>query len=117
MPPDGLAFQSLPLAAAAAGLEDALLKVLVQLTLILVCARVFAIAFRKLGQPSVIGETAAGLALGPSLFGRFFPHASERIFDPSVDQVFKMLSHLGLILLLFMVGLEFDFSHLKKHGR
>src|SRR4051794_30061595 len=105
------------LAAVGAGVEDALLKVLIQLSLILVCARVFAIGFRKLGQPSVVGETAAGLALGPSLFGHFFPHASSVIFDHSVDQVFKMLSQLGLVLLLFMVGLEFDFSHLKKHGR
>ena len=115
--PYGSSFFIAPLAAVSGGVEDALLKVLIQLVLILVCARVFAIALRRLGQPTVIGETAAGLALGPSLFGHFFPDASRAIFDPSVDQVFKMLSQLGLILLLFMVGLEFDFSHLKKHGR
>ncbi|MEI6234610.1 MAG: cation:proton antiporter [Planctomycetota bacterium] len=110
---------SLPLASAASALsvEDALLKVLIQLTVILVCARVFAVAFRWLGQPAVIGETAAGLALGPSLFGWLCPDLSQKLFDPSVDLVFKMFSQLGLVLLLFMVGLEFDFSHLKKHGR
>src|SRR4029079_13205537 len=79
------------------GVEDTLLKVLIQLTLILVISRIFAIVFRKLGQPSVVGETAAGLALGPSLFGHFFPALSKQIFDPGVDQVFKMFSQLGLI--------------------
>ncbi len=105
------------LAETAPSVEDTLLKVLIQLTLILVLSRIFAIVFRKLGQPAVVGETAAGLALGPSLFGHFCPELSKQIFDPSVDQVFKMFSQLGLILLLFLVGLEFDFSHLKKYGR
>ncbi|HLX63687.1 MAG TPA: cation:proton antiporter [Planctomycetota bacterium] len=118
MPFEPLGFSPLVAAVAhAPDVERTLLKVLIQFALILACARVFAIAFRKLGQPSVVGETAAGLALGPSLFGHFFPSASTAIFDPSIDQVFKMFSQLGLILLLFMVGLEFDFSHLKKHGR
>ena len=105
------------LAETAPGVEDTLLKVLIQLTLILVLSRIFAIVFRKLGQPAVVGETAAGLALGPSLFGHFCPELSKQIFDPGIDQIFKMFSQLGLILLLFLVGLEFDFSHLKKYGR
>ncbi len=118
MMPNELVF-SMPLLAvdSGGGVEDVLLKVLVQLCVILICARLFAIVFRWFGQPAVVGETAAGLALGPSLFGHFFPELSKQIFDPSVDLVFKMFSQLGLILLLFMVGLEFDFSHLKKHGR
>ncbi len=111
--------RTIPLLAAESGaaVEDTLLAVLVQFVLILVCARVFAVVFRKFGQPSVVGETAAGLALGPSLFGHFCPDLSSRIFDQNVDLVFKMFSQLGLILLLFMVGLEFDFSHLKRYGR
>ena len=46
--------------------EELLLKALLQLIVIIVAARLFATIFRKLGQPSVVGEIAAGLILGPS---------------------------------------------------
>ncbi len=101
----------------ASGQEGTLLTVLIQLVVIIVAARVFAALFRGLKQPAVVGEIAAGLVLGPSLFGRFFPELSQRLFDPSVNAVFGILSQLGLILLLFLVGLEFDFSHLRRHGK
>jgi Kef-type K+ transport system membrane component KefB len=65
----------------------------------------------------VVGEIAAGLLLGPSCFGLFFPRVSAAIFDPAVAPVFQVLSQLGLILLLFVVGLEFDFSHLRTDGK
>ncbi len=97
--------------------EELLLKVLLQLIVIIVAARVFAAVFRKFGQPSVVGEIAAGLILGPSCFGYFFPAVSRAVFDPALAEIFSVLSELGLILLLFVVGLEFDFSHLRGHGR
>jgi Kef-type K+ transport system membrane component KefB len=97
--------------------EEMLFTVLVQLLVIMTAARVFGSLFRALRQPMVVGEIAAGLILGPSCFGHFFPETSAAIFDPSVSDVFGVLSQLGLILLLFVVGLEFDFSHLKLHGR
>ena len=65
----------------------------------------------------MVGEIAAGIFLGPSFFGHFFPELSRRIFDPAVGDVFGVLSQLGLILLLFVVGLEFDFSHLRMNSR
>jgi Kef-type K+ transport system membrane component KefB len=91
--------------------------VLTQLVVIIVAARIFAALFRRLRQPAVVGEIAAGLVLGPSVFGRFCPDLSQRLFDPLVSDVFGTLSQLGLILLLFLVGLEFDFSHLRRYGR
>ena len=97
--------------------EQMLFTVLVQLLVIMAAARVFGSLFRALRQPMVVGEIAAGLVLGPSCFGHFFPETSAAIFDPAVSDVFGVLSQLGLILLLFVVGLEFDFSHLKFHGR
>src|SRR3954454_17496014 len=97
--------------------EAVLLIVVIQLVVIIVAARVFALVFRRLGQPAVVGEIAAGLIFGPSVFGRFFPGASHAIFDPSVETVMKMLSQLGLIFLLFVIGLEFDFTHLKQKSR
>ena len=97
--------------------EQMLFTVLVQLLVIMTAARVFGSLFRALRQPMVVGEIAAGLILGPSCFGHFFPETSAAIFDPAVSDVFGVLSQLGLILLLFVVGLEFDFSHLKVHGQ
>jgi len=98
-------------------MEDTLFKVILQLTVIIVTARIFAALFRRAGQPPVCGEMAAGLVLGPSLFGRLLPHLFQRVFDPSVGQVLTIFSQIGLVLLLFLIGTEFEFSHLQKHGR
>jgi len=98
-------------------MERQLLTVMLQLTVLIVTARVFSALFRKLGQPGVCGEMAAGLMLGPSLFGKLFPHLFHSIFDSSVEQTISIFSQIGLVLLLFLIGMEFEFSHLKEHGR
>jgi hypothetical protein len=64
--------------------ESVLLLVLCQLALILFTARVFFVLFRKLGQPGVVGEIAAGLVLGPSAFGLLFPDVFKAIFEPTL---------------------------------
>jgi Kef-type K+ transport system membrane component KefB len=94
--------------------ENALLIVLIQLIVIISAARVFGALFRRMGQPLVCGEIAAGLILGPSVFGGMFPELFQRVFDPSVSNVFSILSQVGLILLMFLIGLEFDFDHLAR---
>jgi Kef-type K+ transport system membrane component KefB len=105
------------MAATASGAEGPLVTVLLQLVVIIVAARVVAAVLRRVGQPTVVGEIAAGLLLGPSCFGYFLPGVSAVVFDPAVAGVFEVLSQLGLILLLFVVGLEFDFSHLRPDGK
>jgi len=102
--------------------EQRLVLVLVQLLIIIAAARLFASLFRRMGQPAAVGEIAAGLVLGPSVLGKLeaaglLPGISARVFDPSVGPVFTVMSQLGLVLLLFLVGMEFDFSHLRRHGR
>jgi Kef-type K+ transport system membrane component KefB len=109
--------------------EAVLLPILVQLGIIILVARIFAVLFRRLGQPSVVGEIAAGLILGPSVFGKLLPGISDAIFHPHVHGlppelseallgwILTVLSQLGLIFLLFLIGLEFDFSHLRWHGK
>ncbi len=109
--------------------EDVLAAVLVQLIVILLAARPFGGLARRLGQPAAVGEILAGLILGPSLLGWLWSDASTVVFHPSLgglpaglsDQllgmVFSTLSQVGLVLLLFLLGLEFDFSHLRWHGR
>ena len=99
------------------GIEQVMLKVMLQLVVIIVAARIGAIIFRWCKQPAVVGEIAAGLLLGPSCLGYLFPNVSEFVFDPTYNQVFGVLSQLGLILLLFTIGLEFDFGHLRWHGK
>jgi Kef-type K+ transport system membrane component KefB len=110
-------------------LESVLLPVLVQLVIIVLVARIFFVLFRKLGQPGVIGEIVAGLVLGPSVLGALWPAAEAAIFHPHVADVdpqlfdavlrwvFTMLAQLGLVFLLFLIGLEFDFRHLRRHSR
>jgi len=97
--------------------ENVLLLVIVQLIVIVSAARIFGLLFRKLGQPMVGGEIAAGLILGPSVFGGMFPNLFHRVFDPSVGPIFAVMSQIGLILLMFLIGLEFDFGHLSGNRR
>jgi Kef-type K+ transport system membrane component KefB len=100
-----------------ASVEALLLQVLMQLILIIAAARVAGVVFRKLGQPQVCGEVAAGLILGPSLLGKIAPDLFKTVFATSTGPILNIVSQLGLILLMFLVGLEFDFSHLKAHGK
>lgn len=97
--------------------EQLLLAVLIQLSVILAVARAAGWVARRIGQPQVCGEIAAGLILGPSAFGKLFPEAFHKIFDPTVNPVFSMLSQVGLVFLLFLIGLEFDFGHVRHLGK
>src|SRR5712692_4354457 len=98
-------------------IEHALLTVILQIIIIIAASRIFGALFRYLGQPHVCGEIAAVLILGPSLFGKLFPALLRQIFDPSVGPIFSVISQMGLILLMFLIGLEFDFGHLEDNRR
>ena len=86
---------------------NALAITLLQIVIITVSARVMATLLRRLGQPAVIGEIAAGILLGPSLFGALAPGAFATVFPASGMPVLLALSQIGLILFMFLVGLEF----------
>jgi Kef-type K+ transport system membrane component KefB len=96
--------------------EVLLVKVLVQLAVIIGFARIMAVLVRRIGQPAAVGETIAGLLLGPSLFGWLAPQWSATVFDPALADGFNIIKDLGLVLLLFLIGLEFDFSHLRSRS-
>ena len=81
---------------------------------ILLAARVFGWAFQSIGQPRVVGEMTAGIVLGPSLFGRFLPSAFAFVFPSSSLLAITVLSQLGLLLFMFVVGLEVDFNRILK---
>jgi Kef-type K+ transport system membrane component KefB len=94
--------------------EHLLFVVLLQLIVMIAAARLMNTVFRRLGQPGVIGEIVAGLMLGPSLFGHFFPEPSLALFGATASPAIVILSQLGLILLMFQIGADFEFSHLKS---
>ena len=96
-------------------IENVLLIVILQLIVIVSASRLFGSLFRRIGQPLVCGEIAAGLILGPSFFGGIFPTLFHKVFNPSVGQIFAVMSQIGLILLMFLIGLEFDFGHLSEN--
>lgn len=81
---------------------------------VLLVARVVGWIFQRIGQPRVIGEMAAGIFLGPSVFGRFFPNGFHYVFPSSSIPAISVLSQIGLLLFMFVVGLEVDLAHLLK---
>lgn len=94
--------------------ELLLFTVLLQLIVMIGAARVMHGLFRRMGQPGVVGEIVAGLLLGPSLFGHFFPGASLALFGATPEPAVTVLSQIGLILLMFQIGSEFEFSRLAQ---
>jgi len=93
--------------------EDAVVAVLVQLIVIILFARAAGSAARAVRQPRAVGEIVAGLLLGPSFFAHFWPALSHAVFNPSVSPAMQILSQIGLILLMFQIGSEFEFGHLR----
>ncbi len=87
---------------------------LVQMTVVLLVTVFCGWLARKLGQARVIGEIIGGILIGPSVFGRFTPHWSAILFPPSSFNAFDILSTVGLILFLFLIGMELDYGQLYK---
>jgi len=88
-----------------------------QVGVILIVARLVGWLFRKLHQPRVIGEMVAGIMLGPSLLGWLAPGASAALFPHASLGYLNALSQIGLLLFMFLVGLELDLEQLRKLGR
>lgn len=89
---------------------------LIQIVTIILVARLFGWVCTKIGQPSVIGEILAGIALGPSLLGMYFPEFSGVLFPAQSLANLNFLSQIGLILFMFIVGMEIDTNVLKNRA-
>jgi Kef-type K+ transport system membrane component KefB len=87
---------------------------LLQIIIILICCRFFGWLFLKIKQPTVIGEILAGIVLGPSILGHWFPGISNFLFPPeSLDNI-SLLSQFGLILFMFAIGMELNITEVRN---
>ncbi|MGL5015236.1 MAG: cation:proton antiporter [Bacteroidales bacterium] len=93
---------------------EPLTLLLIQIIIILLFSRLFGWIFTKIGQPTVIGEIVAGIALGPSLFGYLYPELFDALFAADKLEALDGLSKIGLVLFMFIIGMELDLTILKK---
>jgi Kef-type K+ transport system membrane component KefB len=98
-------------------IKDPLAILLAQIIMIILVARFFGWVFKKIGQPSVIGEIIAGIALGPSLLGMYCPDFFHALFPANSLENLKFLSQIGLILFMFVIGMELDIKVLKNRAK
>jgi Kef-type K+ transport system membrane component KefB len=89
---------------------------LIQISIILLTCYLMSWLLGKFRQPRVVGEMVAGILLGPSLLGWLAPNLSATIFPPDSLALLNSLSQVGLLLFMFMVGLELDTQKLRQLG-
>lgn len=95
---------------------DLLAPVLLALVVVILTARMVGALFGRMRQPPVIGEVIAGILLGPSLLGRLAPGVSAYVFRPEILPALGVLAQIGVILFLFLVGLELDADLVRRRS-
>ena len=90
---------------------------LMQLIVIILAARAIGAVFLRVGQPAVVGEMLAGILLGPSLLGLVLPQAQAFLFPAASLGALSLLSQIGVLLFMFVVGIEVDLQHLRKKAQ
>ncbi len=88
-----------------------------QLTVILAACKLAGLAAQRVGQPPVVGEMIAGVVLGPSLLGRMAPDLQNDLFPAGTSNlVLYTAAQLGLVLYMFIIGLNFDVDHVTQRA-
>ncbi len=93
-----------------------LLLLLLQIVIIILVSRLIGLGLRRIQQPQVVGDMLAGIVLGPSLLGWLAPNVSHHLFPPESLSHLNTLAQVGLVLFMFLVGLEFDTKLLRGRG-
>jgi len=99
------------------GPQNPLLHILLVLAVVMVLSRLLGAVFRRIHQPPVIGEIIAGIMLGPSLLGQFAPSVSAYLLPPALGSHLAMIAQVGIVLFMFLVGVDLDTSVLRKQAR
>jgi Kef-type K+ transport system membrane component KefB len=97
--------------------EELAVAVLLALVVIVVCARVVGSLFARLRQPPVIGELLTGILLGPTVLGLVAEDATSTLFAADVTPFLGLIGNLGLVVFMFLVGLELDLGVLRERRR
>lgn len=97
--------------------EEIAARVFLCIAIVIVVARVAGMLARKVRQPAVVGEIIAGILLGPSFLGLFGDDLPERLFPLEVRPFLGIIAQLGLIIFMFIVGLELDMNLIRGKGR
>jgi Kef-type K+ transport system membrane component KefB len=92
-------------------------RLFLQLAFILAMCRVVGLIAKRFGQPQVVGEMVAGVVMGPSLFGLLFPGAQAHIFPKSSLTITYAVAQIGLVLYMFLIGVEFQVDLIRKRLR
>ncbi|MBS2004087.1 MAG: cation:proton antiporter, partial [Cyanobacteria bacterium SZAS LIN-5] len=99
--------------------EHAVLLLFLEIGVLLLASLLFGELMVRLGQPAIIGQILAGLVLGQTFFGNFFPDLSIQLFpqDSSQSKLIEAVSWIGVSFLLMLTGMETDTSMLKRLGK
>jgi Kef-type K+ transport system membrane component KefB len=98
-------------------LKEIIPLVFLDIAIVVVAARLMGRLFRRLRQPAVVGEIVAGVVLGPSLLGLLPGDLDRVLFPTDVRPYLNVIAQLGLVLFMFVVGLEVDMALIRRHRR
>jgi Kef-type K+ transport system membrane component KefB len=93
------------------------LRMLIAFAVVILATRIVGSIAARIGQPRLIGEIVAGIVLGPTVLGAVVPGVTGHLFAPDVVLGLQLVANLGLVIFMFLVGMEVDLAHMRSNGR